>query len=89
MNLFLRRMDEVGDLNPGMTHEELKAVAKRRGLVQWSPSNRVELVEFRGRFVNLVAVDLVTTRAHSLRYRADYWCREIGRHEMVRMGDMR
>ena len=49
----------------------------------------MELVEFRGRFVNLVAVNLVTTRAHSLRYRADYWCREIGRHEMVRMGDMR
>ena len=72
-----------------MKHEELKAVAKRRGFVQWSPSGRVELVEFRGRFENLVAVNLITQHAHSLRYRKDYWCRELGRHEMIRMGDMR
>jgi len=72
-----------------VTHEELKAVAQRRGFVQWSPSNRVELVELRGRFENLVAVNLITKRAHSIRYRVDYWCREVGRHEMIRMGDMR
>lgn len=70
-----------------MTYEELRQVAKRHGLVQWSRSGRIEQLFIK--YGDVIARHTVTLRKHIIWPRnKDYYCREVPLEENVRFGDL-
>lgn len=72
----------VGSL---MTHDELLAVALRRGIVVWERSQKVETL-FKGRkgAKNVCARNIITGEVHPIFPRTNHFCRELAGSEMIR-----
>lgn len=72
-----------------MTHNDLLALAKRRVLVEWHPSKKVELI-FKGYkgAENICARNVVTGIIHPIYPRREYRCKEIGGNQLVALGQL-
>jgi hypothetical protein len=72
-----------------MTLQDLKKLATKDSLVQWSPSGRIERIFRQGSTVCLQNV--LTRQIHRIQRRDEnyeFYCREVHPDEMVRLGDL-
>jgi len=66
-------------------------LAKRNALVRWFPSNKVEMLFFKpGGDTRVYAKNLITNQAHSIHFhnREYFYCKEVDKNELVRLGDL-
>jgi len=72
-----------------MTPEELLTVARRRGIVVWDRSQKVEML-FKGHkgAKNICARNIITGIVHPIIPRPHFFCREIMPTERVRLGQL-
>jgi len=72
-----------------LTPDELLTVAKRRGIVVWDRSQKVEML-FKGHkgAKNICAVNIITGIVHPIYPRPHFCCREVMATEKVRLGQL-
>ena len=74
-----------------MTHTEFREVARRRGIVQWWPSKKIERLRLAASGDILASPLLPTAREHPIRPIAgqtEFFCVELDPQQMVSLGDL-
>ena len=72
-----------------LTWEELVAIGRRQGVVQWTHSRRIELLSLDAAGQLVASTMLSPHRAHvMLNVYARYYCRELTRSDLVTVGDL-
>lgn len=70
-----------------MSHDQLKQIALRGGMVQWTQSRRIETLFFNKKGV-LIARHLMTGFCHPISPVDNYNCVEVKGNTLISMGDL-